>query len=450
MATGAEQDPEAQGPIAPWGTDMTLQGQAQARPEPQLLPEHFSETMDTTSSMAIVTPAEVSSLGPQSSTTLPLLPSHTLPSSGSQALSTSSIPLGQVPLPLTTSQAAEQKPPSTNYHVITIPFQASTRALYLDTMRKHMKTFVKFNDTYSAEEFKKPEEGLQRDFDEALTDLVYNCDYGGESLNITPDVNIMKQMKHAVNTVSKVQFLHELLRALGPLNVLIVVGSDNLTRLMMHLTSRMNKLPWSCPENPAARCDPRLFAGALQAPRITIATARHAEAGDFDLVIAYDRSFDGSGIASNLEAASATQSTPTVLRLVTTLSVEHLELAIAEEYKAPDQGPLDNLEKTMRLVWALVQTQSLLDGTPEPGEVSIPDQSGPHRIAQSFAAYLNGETPILDYEPVQVPTHILQAFPSQASPPPSSPHDAADDQSAADHKRKLVRPPKKGGVSSKI
>ncbi|KAG9250854.1 uncharacterized protein F5Z01DRAFT_332435 [Emericellopsis atlantica] len=435
MAPSGQEDPEAQGPIAPWGNDTTLQGEAQAHPEPQLLPEHFNATMATSPTMSTVTPAEVSTLGVQSSTTLPLLPGHSMPSSGSQALSSNSIPLGQTPLSLSTSQAASHKPSATNYHIITIPFHNSTRALYFATMRSYMSTFEKFNTTYSAEDYSTPDEQLQSEIEEALTDLVYTCDYGGESLEIMPDTDIEKQMRHVVEKVSKVQFLHELLPALGPINVLIVVGSDNLTRLMIHLISRIHKLPWSCPENPAAQCDPRLFTDALQAPRITIATSRHADAGDFDLIIAYDRSFDGSAMASSMAAASVTQLTPTVLRLVTTLSVEHLELAIAGE-SGSDQGPMENLEKTMRLVWALVHTQPLLDGTPEPGEPSIPDQAEPHRIAKIFAAYLNGQVTDLDYEPVQVPTHILQAFLTQSSPAASL-NEVAEDHAVTDLKRKL-------------
>ncbi|KAI6782467.1 uncharacterized protein J7T54_001324 [Emericellopsis cladophorae] len=394
MASSGQEDPEAQGPIAPWGNDTTLQGEAQAHSEPQLLPEHFNATMATSPTMSTVTPAE----------------------------------------------AVAHKPSATNYHIITIPFHNSTRALYFATMRSHMSTFEKFNTTYSAEDYSTPDEQLQSEIEEALTDLVYTCDYGGESLEIMPDTDIEKQMRHVVEKVSKVQFLHELLPALGPINVLIVVGSDNLTRLMIHLISRIHKLPWSCPENPAAQCDPRLFTDALQAPRITIATPRHAEAGDFDLVIAYDRSFDGSAMASSTAAASATQSTPTVLRLVTTLSVEHLELAIAGE-SGSDQGPMENLEKTMRLVWALVHTQPLLDGTPEPGEPSIPDQSEPHRIAKTFAAYLNGQVTDLDYEPVQVPTHVLQAFLTPSSP--------AEEHSVTDLKRKLEDDTDDPGVPGK-
>ncbi|KAF5133309.1 hypothetical protein E5D57_003932 [Metarhizium anisopliae] len=130
--------------------------------------------------------------------------------------------------------------------------------------------------------------------------------------------------------------------------------------------------------------------------RVTlILPGKNVEEDDFDIVIGYDHSFGGSEIQKKLEPEIPEARSPMVLILVTTHSIEHIDLYISDD--------LTPLERKNALMSGIVRSRHL---------VSDPDRgySEPHEIASLFLDYLNGQTEEITWKPIPVPEDVMDIY----------------------------------------
>ncbi|KAK8929539.1 hypothetical protein VCV18_002202 [Metarhizium anisopliae] len=166
--------------------------------------------------------------------------------------------------------------------------------------------------------------------------------------------------------------------------------STDLLRLLYRLTETLH-INCVCDEIGKSRSE---FTSSIA--RVTlILPGKNVEEDDFDIVIGYDHSFGGSEIQKKLEPEVPEARSPMVLILVTTHSIEHIDLYISDD--------LTPLERKNALMSGIVRSRHL---------VSDPDRgySEPHEIASLFLDYLNGQTEEITWKPIPVPEDVMDIY----------------------------------------
>ena len=364
-----------------------------------------------------VSPADVSKPIEAEKTTLALLPSLSEGmSSRAYEASGNSITMGQVTPTHDESPESSVQEPTEMDHIITLPFQASIRDLYIETIYKYKDAVKEFGELFANEIYQPPEESLVKTIDELFNRLQNLCDYpedivGTSIENLPPD----EKVKYSLDANPKFNFLFELLQGINKdTNILIIARSVNLLRPLVELVEVL-ELDCTCDAIGHSPKD----AFKTSAVRVTLALPDTINPTRFDVVVGYDDSFDHSAMSADLAADDQKQ--PLVLRLTTTFSIEHIDLEM------PDVS--SGLERKGALLVGLTKARGLIRDPPP-----LPE---PYEIAKIFIEYLNDETDTILWEPNPLPGQVLDVFfSSQAISQKlqATPLDAENGR-----KRKLVR-----------
>ncbi|SPJ74841.1 uncharacterized protein FTOL_04572 [Fusarium torulosum] len=303
-----------------------------------------------------------------------------------------SITMGQVPVDQDSDVSSEssQRDDSLLQYAITLPMQASRRPYYGEVIKDHKAEIQAFSRFFTGETQGKPDDSLVERIDDLFDRLFGICDYPqdviGSSLESQPSSDIAK---YSCDANSKFCFLFELMSALDgkEQGILIVVRSQELMRLIFAVT-----------EVARIECSAESISKRTDYPSVTrITLALSTEEFDpfnFDVVIGYDFHFSRSSIARQLYTKS-TRKSPLVLLLVTTHSIEHVSLHPWDK--------VSDLEAKNAILACTVSAGRYLED-PERG------YGEPHKVAEVFAAYLNGNTDTLNWEPQTIPDDVLDIF----------------------------------------
>ncbi|KAL7823307.1 hypothetical protein V8C26DRAFT_386057 [Trichoderma gracile] len=289
------------------------------------------------------------------------------------------------------SSASFPGPPSAvREHIVTLPYQASLREKYDSIIVAYKNSIKEFNRSFSDEDYSEPDQSLVARIDELFNNLSNLCDYPGDAVGsdlekLSPD----DQARYCCDANPKFNFLRELLRGVeNHLSILIVARSPDLLRLLGHLAWAL-KMPFSCKATGHVDSDDSGFKMVLALP------TEFVDARKFDVVIGYDHSFRHSSVAQGLSTHSSSSRHPLVLQLVTTHSIEHLDLHIPDD--------LTLLERKSVLISAIVRARNLVQ-SPDP------TQPEPHEIAAQIIEYLSSDEEPFLWEPTPVPENILDVY----------------------------------------
>lgn len=306
-------------------------------------------------------------------------------------------------------------------HIITLPFQASLRPLYDDTLLEYKKEVTQYGDVFNREDYIEPDETLVHKIDQVLSRLHNICDYPpdviGTALAELPSDQLIK---YCCDGNAKFNFLFELLQGLTKeTRILIVARSVELLKLLYRLAEALN-IECICEDlGQSFKAD-----SSASVARITlILPERNVDEDDFDVVVGYDYSFGSSEIGKKLEPEIPDARSPVVLMLVTTHSIEHIDLHVPRD--------LATLERKNALVSGIVRARQLV-GDPDRG---YPE---PHELASVFLDYLNGLVEGIIWDPVPLPEEILDVYLNTQSRSQIPATDTPDVVGNA-RKRKLVR-----------
>ncbi|KAK5993383.1 hypothetical protein PT974_06813 [Cladobotryum mycophilum] len=280
-------------------------------------------------------------------------------------------------------------------HTVTLPFQASLRPLYDDTVMEYKRPITDFGNIFSSEIYVEPDESLVNKIDELFGRLHNICDYPqnlpGTSLEELPPTQIAK---YCCDANSKFSFVFELLQGLQKdTRILIVARSPELLRLIHHLTV---PLEVECTCDVIGKSNSN-FADSVARVVLALPT-EEIELSAFDLVIGFDSSFLTSEFTLRSSSQKSSSKQQLFLSLVMTHSIEHIGLQVSEEVR--DLSPV---ERKNVLLSAIVRARQLL---------SDPDRDylEPHEVAAVFCEYLNGQVDAISWEPLTVPDDVLDVF----------------------------------------
>ncbi|KAL7948974.1 hypothetical protein V8C42DRAFT_233609 [Trichoderma barbatum] len=293
--------------------------------------------------------------------------------------------------PAESSASLAQPLSSVEEHVVTLPFQASLRQKYNDTIREYKPSIKEFNKSFSDEDYSEPDPLLINRIDELFTILLNICDYPedvvGSDLETLPPAELAK---YCCDANPKFNFIFELLSGIEHhSNILIVARSPDLLRLLCHLAEAL-KMQFSC--NAIGKSD--VSPGGSRSKLVLALPTEVIDTREFDVVIGYDHFFRNSAIAQGL-TGSGINKRQLVLILVTTHSIEHIDLQIPEDVAL--------IERKSVLVSGIVGARNLV-ASPERG------YQEPHEIAALFIEYLTSDQEAPLWEAATVPETILDVY----------------------------------------
>ncbi|KAJ6438502.1 decaprenyl-diphosphate synthase subunit 1 [Purpureocillium lavendulum] len=372
-----------------------------------------------------ISPADISKHTELEGTALPFMPSlttHEPPSSNLFEAASSEIPpqMGQIASGQASSRSTESDVgPQDPKHIITLPFQASLRPLYDDTLLEYKQEVTEFGGIFNSEIYVPPNEALVGKIDELLGRLFSICDYPQDAVGTVLESLPPAQLaKFTCDANAKFNFLFELLQGLQKdVNVLVVARSIELLRLLHALTQALDV---ECVCDALGVTDRH----SASAARVRLALSdEEVDAFSFEVVVGFDHTFGSSPASRRLEADEDKRvKGPLVLILVTTHSIEHIDLHVPSD--------LGSLERKNALLAAIVHARKL---------VSDPDRGypEPHELAGLFIQYLNGDVDGVIWEPIPIPDDILDIYLTSQGRSQMPPTATLDDNG---RKRKLDEP----------
>jgi hypothetical protein len=170
--------------------------------------------------------------------TLPLMPSllaHDGHSSAAMMSSSVSLPMGQQHDEESNQDASEGSQELVKLkHTITLPFQASIRPLYDDTLLESKREVTQFGAIFNSEDYVEPDNTLVQKIDQVFSRLHNICDYPPDAVgSVLEDLPSDQLIKYCCDANPKFNFLYELLQGLTvETRVLIVARSTDLLRLL--------------------------------------------------------------------------------------------------------------------------------------------------------------------------------------------------------------------------
>ncbi|PHH72857.1 hypothetical protein CDD82_5771 [Ophiocordyceps australis] len=328
-----------------------------------------------------------------------------------------SVNLPQVPNESSSSESSSDDEGSgLSECIITLPFQSSHRPLYDDTLLSAQEEASEFGQVFSAEAFAEPDESLVRKIDQLFGRLYNICDYPQDTVGtVIEDLPPAQLAKYCCDGNPKFNFIFELLQGLRKESkVLVVARSVELLRLLHHMVEAL-EVDCTC-----AATGKLAGSSHMSAVHVTLVLpTEHVNPLDFDLVVAFDHSFTSSFVAKSLSSMNYISKRLLLLMLVTTHSIEHIDLCLPEG--------LGRTERKNALLSGVVKARTL---------VAEPDRGcpEPHEVAANLFDFLNGETSILSLEPVPVPDDVLDIFVSSQTRSQSLILDASQESSALKRK----------------
>ena len=334
-----------------------------------LIPDRPKDVQNTT-----VSPSDI--IGPAETETM-AIPIELMPS----LISESRENVEEVPA------MTELPDPTLTHHLVTLPFHASMRPLYDDTLLEHRKDITEFGDVFSNEIYTEPEKRLVESIDQLFNTLRNICDYPQDGMGM--DVVPAKQLgRYLWDANPKFNMIYELLNGLQEAtSVLIIARSEELLRLLSKVTEALE-----------LQCSSDAISIPTQSEqegngRVTLALyTENINPLTFDVVVGFDHGFHTSPMA---QALSSAEKSPLVLILVTTHSLDHIDLQVPKEASP--------LERRNMLLSGIVRARRL---------ICDPDQGylEPHQLARNFVNYLNGETQSIPDVQVPIPDDVLDVY----------------------------------------
>ncbi|POR39584.1 Uncharacterized protein TPAR_00222, partial [Tolypocladium paradoxum] len=366
-------------------------------PSGTLMPDEAQHTQHST-----VSPADISKQTESERAAPPLmasLVSHDVASSNLYGSSAASVPMAQAPSEQASSEASSDGAPDPGLmeHIVTLPFQASLRPFYDDTLLEYRRQVTQFGTVFNNEIYVEPDEALVKKIDQLLNRLHNICDYPQDAVGTSlEDLPPLQLAKYSCDANPKFNFVSELLQGLQKdTRVLIVARSVELLRLLYYLTETLEV---GCTCNAIGKLNSDFTTSAA---RVTLALPSEDVNGlEFDVVVGFDYLFSRSPVSKSLSSETPETKRPLVLILVTTHSIEHIDLHVPEEL-----GPL---ERKNALLSGIVRARKLM---------SDPDRGypEPYQLANIFVEFLNGEIDTVIWEPVAVPDEVLDIYVSSQS-----------------------------------
>ncbi|KAL7925455.1 hypothetical protein ACQKWADRAFT_284081 [Trichoderma austrokoningii] len=300
--------------------------------------------------------------------------------------SSASPPAAQPSQPSQPSLAALQQ------HTVTLPFQASLRQRYNNVIVDYRDPFLEFNRCFSDEDYSEPDPLLVNRINELFNSLLNVCDYPenivGSDLERLPPA---QQAKYCCDANPKFNFIFELLNGIEHhSSILIIARSPELLRLLSHLAESLG-MQFSC----EAIGRSTLSIGSSSSKLVLALPTEDIDSRDFDVVIGYDYSFRHSSVAQGLSSNPSANRRQLILVLVTTHSIEHIDLHI------PDNLP--PTERKSVLISAIVRAWKLVE-SPNNG------YQEPHEIASLFLEFLSSDEDTPMWDPIPVPEAILDVY----------------------------------------
>ncbi|KAF4953165.1 hypothetical protein FSARC_12459 [Fusarium sarcochroum] len=308
-----------------------------------------------------------------------------------------SITMGQIPAEDDSDASSERsgKDPGITQHIVTLPMQTSRRSYYEAIIKDHKADIQSFSSFFTGGSHERPSKALLQRIDELFNTLLNICDYPPDVIGTELEKSDSSTIaKYSCDANAKFSFLFEFMTGLGGegKRVLIVARSPELLRLIFHLTVAA-KIECSA-ESINERTD--------YPSNVLITLALRDEDFDpfnFNVVIGFDHYFTNSFINKQLYDEEA-RTSPLVLQLVTTSSIEHIGLVVF-------QGVEDDEQKHVFLACTISAVSYLED----PNR----DYKEPHEVAEIFANYLNSNDGTLNWQPQTIPDDVLDIFENPTS-----------------------------------
>jgi hypothetical protein len=307
-----------------------------------------------------------------------------------------------------------------NEYIVTLPFPANQRPLYVQKIRDAKAELEEFDQLFYNEMLREAKSSLLHRINGLVMSLFDICDYP-ENFSASAKVQMSAKdiQKSAVESNSKFAFVWELLNELRerPLKVLIVARSKDLLDLLTDLAkaegyafsrTSLGMIQYDHSTSPLsivlALCDQNI------PDKVT----------DFQLVIAFDFGFKTSPYAREIEERKIDAPVLTLLHLVLTHSIDHLDLSIPTE--------IPSVERKRALLYAIVRSRQLIH-QPDVG------YGKPHELAFIFGEQIKEPSSDFFWEPIEVPPGILLDTDSLVT----SSVDIDTEVPVSIRKRKLVR-----------
>ncbi|KAH7166039.1 putative HDA1 complex subunit, partial [Dactylonectria macrodidyma] len=357
-----------------------------------LLAESSAEVPQRTVSSADIS----NSMEPVNSTRTMIMPfsGRTVVSSGIGERSGQSITMGQGTdqQQYTDSSSSSQPEEPLSEYIVTLPFQASRRPYYDETLLEYRLDAEKFGEFFSSEVYKDPDEALVKRIDELLGRLMNICDYPQDLIGTRlEDLPANEQAKYSTDANPKFNFMSELLQTIEKeTEILILARTPELLRLLFAQTESLEL------ESMSRSTEPLESTYKDSPVRVTLAlSTEDLDPFKFDVVIGFDHTFNSSPVSHRLSPSSNAGKPPLVLQLVTTHSIEHIALRLPQE--------ISPLERKNALLSGIVQARRLIDD-PDRG------YGDPHEVAEVFSNYLNGFTESISWEPQSIPDYVIDFY----------------------------------------
>lgn len=314
--------------------------------------------------------------------------------SGVFGTSSSAVPMNQqyeTQSPLKSQSGTET--PVQMHHLVTLPFQSSLRPTYDETLLENRRAVTTFGEIFNSPEFREPEPDLVGEVDKLLNKLYNICDYPqdvvGTSLERLPP---LEQTKYCCDANSKFSFVFELLQGIETdMSFLIIASSTELLSLLFNVA---DALEIGCT---ATALNKHNEYSDSAASVTLILSNEQFDISEIDVVVGFDHTFRQSPVAQTVSDGDNATQPPLVLTLITTHSIEHIDMQLPAGMHA--------LERRNALLSGIVNARKLVDdpdrGYPEP-----------HELASLFYEYINGKAESIIWEPIPLPSEVLDIYES--------------------------------------
>ncbi|KAI1816725.1 hypothetical protein GGS20DRAFT_536690 [Poronia punctata] len=287
-------------------------------------------------------------------------------------------------------------------HIITLPFQASIRPQYNDIIRDNERLIHEYNSCYQVYPHKTPRQDLVEKLDIMFNRLFDICDIPpfADDVSSLPSEQVSR---HVSGTNGKFAFVAEFLDKLlgwgSDKRILILARPGKLSDLLDHVIRS---------KGPRYRRSGREVVGPADARHplsVTLCSTTDEPSvvpKDSDVVIVFDHTFSPQLISSG-----GNTTPPTILTLVTTASIQHLNMNITDEVQ-----PLERKNLLMRVLvtaMPLVENPEITPSPPpSPHLTAFPPS--PLAIARKFAAQIQMPEEDEDgfyWEPQKLPEEVF-------------------------------------------
>ncbi|KAF6823012.1 hypothetical protein CMUS01_10870, partial [Colletotrichum musicola] len=279
-----------------------------------------------------------------------------------------------------------------NEYLVTLSMPANIRPLYMSTISVYKREIERFNQDYRTGD-SLPDQPLVDAIGRLLDQLRDICDLparlDGSSID---SLSAEDLKKHAMGTNSKYFFVGRFLERLQTSHkkVLIIVRDTNIVGYLEAILGT-GEMGYSLKGLHELENDE---AHSLQIVLLHTEQTMVDDLSDFDIVIGFDRGIMQTDLLKHWAQTNGKK--PMLVRLITTYSIEHLDLMMPPNF--------DDLERKNALLIAMFQSRSLI-ANDEQGEMI-------DGLATHFANQVIDPEPNFGWEPEPIPTAVLDLYAS--------------------------------------